>query len=99
MLRVGLRRVNIAKELVGSRPSAEHDSEVMSHAPGETFRPAFSDRQIPRISFGVLFSLMFAQNMWKTTFNASRICIIASKSLSANTNALKRLENVLEVKV
>jgi alcohol dehydrogenase class IV len=70
----------------------------MSHAVGEIFRPAFEDRKVPDISYGIPFPETCLKHVEKT-FSASRVYIIASKSLSANTDALKRLEDVLGSKV
>jgi len=66
----------------------------MSHAIGEIVRPAFPDRDIPKISFGLPFPEACAKHV-EETFGASRVYIIASKSLSTNTDALKRLEEIL----
>jgi alcohol dehydrogenase class IV len=70
----------------------------MSHAIGEIVRPAFPDRDMPEISFGLPFPEACAKHV-EETFDASRVYIIASKSLSANTDALKRLEEILGAKV
>ena len=64
----------------------------------EVFRPAFDDRAVPNISYGLRFPEACARHV-QSTFNASRVYIIASKSLSANTDALTRLQNALEGKV
>ena len=70
----------------------------MPRSTGETFRPAFSDREVPNVSYGVPFPEACAKHV-ETTFGASRVYIIASKSLSANTDALKKLETALGSKV
>lgn len=70
----------------------------MSHAVGEIFRPAFEDRKVPDISYGIPFPETCLKHV-EETFSASRVYIIASKSLSANTDALKRLEDALGSKV
>lgn len=70
----------------------------MSHAAAETFRPAFEDRKVPSISYGLPFPEACSKHV-EETFNSSRVYIIASKSLSANTNALKRLEDAFGSKV
>lgn len=70
----------------------------MSHAVGEIFRPAFEDRNVPDISYGLPFPEACSKHV-EETFDASRVYIIASKSLTANTNTLKRLEDALGPKV
>jgi alcohol dehydrogenase class IV len=70
----------------------------MSHAIGEIVHPAFPDRDIPEISYGLPFPEACAKHV-EETFDASRVYIIASKSLSTNTDALKRLEEILGAKV
>ena len=60
----------------------------------ETFKPAFTDRPSPRISYGLHFPEAAAKHV-KETFHASRVYIIASKSLSTNTDALERLKAAL----
>jgi alcohol dehydrogenase class IV len=66
----------------------------MSHAVGETFRPAFEDRKVPYISYGLPFPEACSKHV-EETLEAFRVYIIASKSLSANTDALKQLEDAL----
>ncbi|KAI9709173.1 MAG: hypothetical protein M1812_007758 [Candelaria pacifica] len=64
----------------------------------ETLRPAFPDRDEPKISFGLPFPEACAKHV-ESTFKASRVYIIASKSLSKNTNALVSLQAALGDKV
>lgn len=70
----------------------------MSHAVGEIFRHAFEDRKVPDISYGLPFPEACSKHV-EETFNASRVYIIASKSLSTSTDALRRLEDALGPKV
>ncbi|KIX95281.1 uncharacterized protein Z520_09198 [Fonsecaea multimorphosa CBS 102226] len=56
--------------------------------------PAFDDRDIPYISWGLRFDEACAYHI-ANTVKASRVYIIASNSLSKNTNALKRLQTAL----
>ena len=60
----------------------------------ETFRPAFPDRAVPNISHGLAFTRSCVHHV-TATFHASRVYIIASKSLAANTDALSRLQDAL----
>jgi len=64
----------------------------------ETYREAFPGSEIPHISYGLRFPEACAKHV-QNTFNASRVYIIASKALSTNTDALKRLETALDGKV
>ncbi|KEF56365.1 alcohol dehydrogenase [Exophiala aquamarina CBS 119918] len=56
--------------------------------------PAFDDRAIPYITYGLRFDEATAHHI-EATLNASRVYIIASASLSKNTDALKRLQKTL----
>lgn len=60
--------------------------------------PAFSDRNIPYITYGLRFDEACAFHI-SQTLNASRVYIIASKSLSTQTSALRRLQHALGDKV
>ncbi|EXJ86258.1 alcohol dehydrogenase [Capronia coronata CBS 617.96] len=60
--------------------------------------PAFSDRPVPYISYGLHFDEACKHHI-ENTFQASRVYIIASRSLSSNTSALKRLQDALGDKV
>ncbi|KIW31401.1 uncharacterized protein PV07_03052 [Cladophialophora immunda] len=60
--------------------------------------PAFDDRDIPYITWGLRFDEACAYHI-ANTVKASRVYIIASNSLSKNTNALKRLQDALGDKV
>ena len=64
---------------------------------GETYRPAFADRASPpynQISYGLPFQVSCAKHV-KETFNAQRVYIIASTSLSKQTSNVKDLESAL----
>lgn len=65
---------------------------MSSHS--EIVRPAFEGRERPLLSYGVDFDVAAARHV-RETFNASRIYVICSKSLSQNTDALDRLVNSL----
>ncbi|KAK5283820.1 hypothetical protein LTR40_001143 [Exophiala xenobiotica] len=60
--------------------------------------PAFNDRPIPYITYGLHFDEAAAYHI-EHTLNAKRVYIIASNSLSKNTDALKRLQHALGDKV
>ncbi|KAJ9607513.1 hypothetical protein H2200_007591 [Cladophialophora chaetospira] len=60
--------------------------------------PAFPDRTVPRITWGLHFDEAAAHHITHT-LNCSRVYIIASNSLSKNTDALKRLQAALGDKV
>ncbi|KIW91384.1 uncharacterized protein Z519_08280 [Cladophialophora bantiana CBS 173.52] len=60
--------------------------------------PAFDDRDVPYITWGLRFDEACAYHL-ENTLRASRPYIIASNSLSKNTNALKRLQDALDDKV
>jgi len=64
----------------------------------ETYREAFPGSNIPHISYGLFFPEACTKHV-HNTFNASRVYIIASKTLSTSTDALKRLETALDGKV
>jgi alcohol dehydrogenase class IV len=64
---------------------------------GEVYRPAF-ESGYPHISHGLPFPTACAKHVSKT-FQASRVYIIASGSLSRNTNNLKQLRDALGSKV
>jgi alcohol dehydrogenase class IV len=61
-------------------------------------QPAFSDREVPKISYGLAFDELCAHHV-KDTVDCTRTYIIASKSLSTNTDSLTRLQNALGDKV
>lgn len=63
-----------------------------------TYRPAFPNVDIPNVSYGLPFAETCAYQV-ESTFKASCVYIIASKSLASNTNALQSLENALGSKV
>lgn len=73
------------------------DSEPASDD-GEVYRLAISNTERPHISYGLPFYEACAKHVSKT-FNASRVYIIASRSLSMNTDALERLQDALGDKV
>jgi hypothetical protein len=60
----------------------------------ETIRPAFAGRGEPRIAYGVPFPEVTASQA-STYFNASKVYVICSGSLSRNTDALDRLKTAL----
>lgn len=59
----------------------------------ETVRAAF-DRETPRFSYGLRFPESCSRHC-QETFEASRVYVICSKSLSENTDALARLTSAL----
>lgn len=63
-----------------------------------TLQPAFEDRSIPYLSYGNRFP-EDCNDQVTSTIGASRVYIIASKSLATNTDALKRLQKALGNKV
>jgi alcohol dehydrogenase class IV len=67
-------------------------------AASETYKQAFPGNEIPHISYGLPFPETCAKHV-QDTFKASRVYIIASKTLSSQTDALKRLEKALDGKV
>lgn len=64
----------------------------------ESYREAFPGSNTPHISYGLPFPEACAKHV-HGTFNASRVYIIASKTLSTQTDALQRLEIALDTKV
>ncbi|KAL2798954.1 alcohol dehydrogenase [Aspergillus keveii] len=65
----------------------------------ETFRPAFSDRPRPLLSYGIPFPEAVARHV-VDTFDAKRVYVICSGSLARNTDSLDRLAETLgKVKV
>lgn len=60
----------------------------------ETIRPAFANRDEPRIAYGVPFPEATAFQA-ATYFHASKVYVICSGSLSRNTDALERLKTAL----
>jgi alcohol dehydrogenase class IV len=63
-----------------------------------SLEPAFEDRAIPYLSFGNKYPSDCADHV-ENTVGASRVYIIASKSLATNTDALTRLQGTLGSKV
>ncbi|KAJ0423992.1 alcohol dehydrogenase [Aspergillus carlsbadensis] len=61
----------------------------------ETFRPAFSDRPRPLLSYGIPFPEAVARHV-VDTFDAKRVYVICSGSLARNTDSLDRLAETLE---
>ncbi|KAL3494956.1 alcohol dehydrogenase [Aspergillus germanicus] len=61
----------------------------------ETFRPAFSDRPRPLLSYGIPFPEAVARHV-VDTFDAKRVYVICSGSLARNTDSLDRLAQTLE---
>lgn len=60
----------------------------------ETVRPAFAGRERPLLSYGIEFPAAAARHV-SETFQASRVYVICSGSLSRNTDALDRLTDAL----
>ena len=60
----------------------------------ETFRPAFSDRPRPLLSYGIPYPTAAANHV-RNTFQASRVYVICSGSLARNTDALEKLKTTL----
>lgn len=71
---------------------------LFSMPSSETYREAFPGSKIPHISYGLPFPEACAKHVPRTV-NASRVYIIASKTLSTNTDAFQRLETALDGKV
>lgn len=66
-------------------------------APG-TYHRAFPNADLPYISYGMPFLEICTYHV-VNTFKVERVYIIASKTLSTSTNALKRLRDALGTKV
>lgn len=64
---------------------------------GEVYRPAYASGY-PHISYGIPFPQACAKHA-SNTFKASRVYIIASGSLSRNTDHVKQLQDALGDKV
>jgi alcohol dehydrogenase class IV len=60
----------------------------------ETVRPAFEGRERPLLSYGIAFPAATARHL-DGTFQASRVYVICSGSLSRNTNVMDQLETAL----
>lgn len=60
----------------------------------ETVRQAFAGRERPLLSYGIDFPAAAARHV-SETFQASRVYVICSGSLSRNTDALDRLTHAL----
>jgi alcohol dehydrogenase class IV len=73
---------------------------AMPYTPGtNTLEQAFPDsRSVPRVAYGLPFEQLCIDHI-PNTLHCSRVYIIASSSLSKNTDALKRLQSVLGSKV
>ncbi|KAL1631979.1 hypothetical protein SLS56_004184 [Neofusicoccum ribis] len=65
---------------------------------GDMYHKAFADHEHPYISYGLLYPKACAKHV-DQTFNAERVYILASGSLSKNTDAVKTLEDALAGKV
>lgn len=61
----------------------------------DMYHKAFADHEYPYISYGLLYPAACAKHIDKT-FKAKRVYILASGSLSKNTDAVKALEDALE---
>ena len=64
----------------------------------ETYRLAFPNTEQPYISYGLPYPQSCAQHV-TNTFKANKVFIIASQSLTKNTDALKQLEDALLGKI
>ncbi|CAG8898209.1 unnamed protein product [Penicillium egyptiacum] len=62
--------------------------------PEETVRRAFEGRERPVLSYGITFPAAIARHL-DSTFEASRVYVICSGSLSRNTNVMDQLETAL----
>ena len=60
----------------------------------ETVRSAFAGRERPLLSYGIAFPAAAARHVTET-FNASRVYVICSGSLSRNTDSLDQLKAAL----
>lgn len=60
----------------------------------ETVQPAFEGRERPLLSYGIAFPAATARHL-DGTFQASRVYVICSGSLSRNTNVMDQLETAL----
>jgi len=56
----------------------------------ETYRKAYPHLDLPYVSWGLPYEVACAKHI-KETYNASRVYIVASRSLSKNGNYLQRL--------
>lgn len=65
---------------------------------GEVYRPAYPSGGLPQISHNLPFPLAVSKHI-TSTFHSSRVYIIASASLSANTSYVKQLQDALGEKV
>ena len=63
----------------------------------ETCRAAFPDRTLPKISYGLRFPEACLRHV--EALGYSRVYLIASKSIAANTDAVKRLQDALGAKL
>ncbi|KIW62998.1 hypothetical protein PV04_09881 [Phialophora macrospora] len=67
----------------------------MSFIPGEEqYRPAFDNKATPKISSGLSFEEACVKHV-KHTFQATRVFILASRSLSKQTDCLEKLKEAL----
>lgn len=62
--------------------------------PSETYQQAYSDSALPKISYGLSYPETCAKHA-SSTFKASRIFILASGTLSRNTDAVEKLVSSL----
>ncbi|KAJ9650796.1 hypothetical protein H2198_009901 [Neophaeococcomyces mojaviensis] len=60
----------------------------------ETWRPAFPDKPLPKISYGLSYPEACKLHV-ESTLGASKVYLILSKSLAANHNALELLQQAL----
>jgi alcohol dehydrogenase class IV len=66
--------------------------------PSETYRRAFPNEDVPHVTHGRPFSETCKKHV-EETFRASHVYIIASRTLSSNTDALDRLKYALDDRV
>ena len=73
------------------------EKESPTSADGEVYRPAFPSGY-PHVSYGLPFPQAAAKHV-QNTFKASKVYIIASGSLSRNTDYVQQLQSALGDKV
>lgn len=67
-------------------------------AAGDMYHKAFADHEHPYLSYGLLYPKAAARHV-DHTFHAEKVYILASGSLSKNTDAVTQLEDALRGKV
>lgn len=82
--------------LIPPEPSRTTNCINMPFAYGvEKLEPAFDDRPVPYVAYGARYPELTANHLMQT-FGAERAFIIAGKTLSEKTSALKRLQSAVE---